>query len=234
MLSSKIPVTEYTRSDLWYGKYSLSLRIRLPEAHCLRSLDTKKIAHTLESRRRWGRRMMDTQGLFAHPGSWRWQELEITAEVEDNVYAMRDFMLSISRPYHKTIYGDWMYFYTNDPATLDQIEQLKFLDQSAMSRGKINCQGTPGYVRLKNPKYQYRTYLKTMQLEPNRAISLRTWLASQEDIQLSPSLKRWLAWESCWIEGYYFIDCDLSTVTTMLNMIVPGVTRKTLPIEKAK
>lgn len=234
-MSSKVPVTVYTRPDLWYGKYAYSLRIRLPEAHCLRSLDPKKIAHTLESRRRWGRRMMDTQGLFAHsPGSWRWQELEITAEDEANVYAMRDFLVSETLPYHKTIFGDWVYIYANDPEILDRIEQLTFLDRSCMTRGEIHQHGTSGHVQLKDPKHLYRTYLRDQQIDINHAESLRSWLLSQQDLRLSPSLKRWLEWKSNWLAGYYFFDHDSLAVTTMLNMIIPGIIRKTLPTEKAK
>lgn len=234
MLSSKVPVTVHTRSDLWYGKYNYSLRVRLPEAHCLRSLDPKKIAQTIESRRRWGRKMMDTRGLFPNPGSWQWKEIEITQEIEDNVYAMRDFLANEPQPFYKTIFGDWMYIYASDPGVLDRVEQLDFLDRSTMARGEIQRQGTAGYVQLKDPKHLYRTYFRAVQIEPERAESLRNWFTSQQDIRLSPSLKRWVSWQSRWLADYYFIDHDSRTISTMLNMIVPGITRKTLPTEKAK
>lgn len=231
MSSSKI----IRRADLWYGKYRFCLRLYLNEAHCLRSYDDKQIAKSLDMRRRWGRRMMDTQGLFSPaPGSWRWQELEITAEDEANLYAMRDVLVDQTQPYHKHIAGDWMYIYSNDPYLLDQIQDLRFLDPSKMERSEIVQQGTPGKIQLKNPKYQYRTYLRDIGLEPNQRKRLQDWLAAQQDIKLSPSLSRWCTWDVRYLESYYFFDHDSKTILSMLGMIMPEVVRKTLEFEKAK
>lgn len=228
-------VTLHRRPDLWYGKYRYSLRLKLVEASCLRSFEDKHIAKTLEARRRWGRRMMDSAGLFSPaPGSWRWQTLEITDQDEQNLYAMRDVLTDLSQPYHKTIYGDWMYIYTNDGAVLDRIQALPFLDPRTMERGEIEQHGTSGHVMLKNPQYQYRTYLREMRLEPGQELSFRNWIKSQQDIKLSPSLRRWCEWETRYLSGYYFFDHDSLGVVTMLNMIVPRAIRKTLPCEKAK
>lgn len=228
-------VTVYRRADLWYGKYRYSLRLNLIEATCLRSYDSKQISATLAARRRWGRRMMDCPGLFSPaPGSWRWQKLEITADDEANIYAMRDVLVDLPQPYHKTIFGDWMYIYTNDPAVLDLIQSLGFLDPAKMERGEIEQHGTPGRIQLKNPKYQYRTYLKEVRLESGLEIRLRNWLVAQQDIKLSPSLRRWCEWDTRYLSGYYFFDHDSMGSTIMLSMLAPQVIRKTLLFEKAK
>lgn len=228
-------VVAYRRADLWYGKYRYSLRLKLTEANCLRSYDSKQIAKTLDMRRRWGRRMMDTQGIFAPaPGSWRWQELEITAEDEDNLYRMRDVLVDQTQPYHKHIVGDWMYIYTNDSAMLDQIQSLEFLDPAMMERREIEQQGTPGKIYLKNPQYQYRTYFRCVSIDHAYRKRLQDWLAAQQDIKLSPSLSRWCTWDVRYLESYYFFDHDSKTILSMLGMIMPEVVRKTLEFEKAK
>lgn len=227
------------RPDLWHGKYDHSIRIWLHEAACMRSMDRERVKKAIQRRREWGRRMVTTMAGIngKQPGAWRWQSLEIGEQDEARVLAMLDFLLAERREYRKAISGDWVYFYSTDPTFIDDIENLPWLERrTAIQRSQIHLTGTPGTVRLNESHYQYRTYFRGyMRLSDQQEISLAQYLSRATDIRLSPTLETWTRIQSKpYIGDYFFIDHDDLGILTMLSIMVPGIIRRTKPIEIAK
>lgn len=228
-----IPVKIQYRSSLWFGCYQHSLKIHITEAGALRLSSPAAISNYLSVRREWGRRH---GGLFlSNPGSWVGRyRTEITAEHEADLCALLDYLSNDPREYRKTIEGDWIYFYTQDLGLLDDLQALPFLDQSHMERSEVVLQGTPDCIALKNPQHQYRTYFRANRVSQEQNSMMCQFLISQSDIRISPALKSHIEHNQRYWRDHYFIDHDSTGINTMLEMICPGVTRKTMCIEKAK
>ena len=217
-----IRVQEY-RTDPWYGKYYYCVRVYLPEALALKSTSHSGIDHRITTRREWGRK------FTKNPGFWHteWNSVEITDQDVKNLHAMYDFLLDRRDQNKIMISMDWMYIYTNDHAMIDAVCDLDFLSKPVKI---IRCelQGESGTICLKNPRHQYRSYLRYRKLSQSIAESLRNYLGNQESIRMSPSLKNWVT-GSRWdiVQDHLFFDHDDLSITSMLALISPGITRKT-------
>lgn len=225
------------RPDLWYGRYRYSIRIWLHEAASLRSMDRERVQKAIQRRREWGRRMVANVGS-KQPGSWHWVNLDITEQDESNVLATLDFLLADKREYRKAISGDWVHFYSDDPTFIDDIENLPWLEKrQATRRSEIRLVGNPGTVRLRDVQHRYRTYFRGyMKLTDQQETALGRYLSGLPDIRPSPALQHWIRspGRKTYIGDYFFIDHDDTGILTMLSIMVPGIIRRTKPIEAAK
>lgn len=130
------------------------------------------------------------------------------------------------------MHANHLYVYTNDLDLFDRIERTgigRLIDTT-----QAQTAGRPGTLILKNPRYQYRTYLREIRLEPHVADSLQRFLKNQQSVRLSPSLQWWIDQGYYRALSYYFIDHDDPGVLTMLSMIDPRLIRKTVEITAAK
>lgn len=228
----------HRRTDLWHGKYNHCIRIFLREAPCLRDINQTpdKVRAHIQRRRDWGVKLSANLNP-KQPGSWFNQGLEITAEDENRVLSMLDFLRTSTAAYRKVISGDWMYFYSADPGFIDSIETLSFLERrGAIQRSRIDLQGTSGTVRLQESPYQHRSYFRGyLRLTDQQNQALQRYLTQNPDIRLSPALKEWTEnMRQYYIGDYFFIDHSDMGIVTLLSLIVPGIIRRTKPIEIAK
>lgn len=208
------------------------------EASCLRDISggEKRVRYIIQRRRDWGRRMAATMG-GKQPGSWHWNNLEITDQDEDNLINMLHFLQSISMDYRKAISGNWMYFYSADSALIDSVEALPFLEhRERIVRRRVELEGNPGTVVLQQAKHRYRSYFRGyMKLTSQQNHALQKYLLGQPDIRMGPALAIWVQEpEKYYIGDYFFIDHDDMGIVTMLSLIVPKIIRRTKPIETAK
>lgn len=228
----------YHRTDLWFGKYDHSVKIWLHEAACLRHLDREKVKKIIRRRREWGRKMVASVGNPKQPGSWQWVNLDITQQDERNITNMLDFLLAERRDFRKSISNDWIYFYSNDITFINDVVSLPWLPRpETIQRSQIIQTGTPGTVRLRQAQHQYRSYFKGwMKLSEKQETALAQYLANLQGISPSPSLRDWIEdlGRKKYIGDYFFIDHDDKGILTMLNLIVPGIIRRTKPIDLAK
>lgn len=194
------------------------------------------IRNLLQRRRDWGKKLSSTV-TYKQPGSWFSRSLEITAEDEECVLAMQDFLLATKADYRKVISGDWIYFYSNDPSFIDNIQNLPFLQrQNTMQRSRVELRGTPGTVRLQKTGYQFRSYFKGyLKLTDQQKQALKRYLVQHPDMRMSPAVKEWTeSARELYIGDYYFIDHNDMGIITMLSLMVPGIIRRTKPIEITK
>lgn len=217
------------RTNLWFNQFNWSVKLYLPEAFVLRNLDHARIDHIIERRREWARTMIRNQ-----PGSWmghQWKKIRITdAQVRD-LHSFCEFLLEDTRPRKMTVMGDWIYIYTTDASLITDIKSLNFIDQTLVSVHHMQRVGEPNTVRVKQSRHAYRSYCKDMPLDTAQRENLEKWLAAQSGIRMSPSLGTALSRATTKrIFSYYFIDHDEHGSLMMLDLIVPGLIRRTLPI----
>lgn len=219
------------RSGAWFHRFDHCLRFHINEGSVLRHQDHDMIDRVIARRKEWGRRMAHS----SQPGSWLWRELDITAQDIVNLHFMCDFLSKDTRDRKIMISGNWIYIYTNDVGLLDDIAALDFLDTKKMQYTRVKLIGSPGTIVQKNPKYQKRSFFRSMVITPSQRQSMRNFLTNQESARISPALEYALGRDILTrTMDYFFIDHDDDSVLIMLSLIVPNIIRKTLPIRSYK
>lgn len=218
-----------SRTQLWFGRYDHCVRFSMPEASVLRYLNHKKIDRIISLRREWGKRMMTN----ANPGSWlhAWSKVEITNQNVYDLHTMCAFLNTDTRDRKLVISSDTVYLYTTDPTLVRDVMAMPYVVDPVYTRAVVV--GTPDTLRRKNSRHAFRSYFRQQAVTPEQKTSLATFLAAQDDVRPSPTLKWVLGQESSKDQRffeYYFIDHNDQGVITMLALILPGAIRKTVPI----
>jgi hypothetical protein len=99
-----------------------------------------------------------------------------------------------------------------------------------------------GVVQLQESKYAYRTYLRERKYTKDQRDMLANFLHSRRDtLRPSPALSEWANGtfvgyirNLSYSRSYYFVDHDHPNEGTMLSLVLPGIVRKTMPIETTK
>jgi hypothetical protein len=99
-----------------------------------------------------------------------------------------------------------------------------------------------GVVQLRESKHGYRTYLRERKYDYDQRQMLLNFLKSREGtLRPCGSLLTWLGigqhrymMNPNYSRSYYFVDHDHPNEGTMLSLVMPGIVRKTLPIETTK
>jgi hypothetical protein len=222
------------KGQLYYNLYRYSINFRLEELSCLRNItgDNKK-DHALIDRQinfldNYRRRIKTWGGNWAN--NWK---MPLNKQDVDNLHDFCDLINSVSSDYKLIIYGNSGYIYTNDLQWVSLLESRSYL-------GALRCQEVtidrPGdCIKLKNPQHKFRTFLRNRWLGESVSKSLRCFLNNQSEIRLSPSLEKWVDYtDGHRCLEYLFFDHDDQGIISMLSLISPGITRKTIPIIKDK
>lgn len=217
--------TVVNRATPWHGQWSLCGRFYLAECHALRRLDHDWIDRVIRTRRAWGQRPMMNYG-----GSWRqgWEPVRITDKDVRALHAMCDFLTADVTPRKIMIKDNHVYVYANDAAIYQRIIDQDLAPLVELS--EVRFTGSPNTVHLRRSPHSMRSYFRSRKLEPATADSVRQYLAAQQCASLSPSLRYWCENDGRYLFSYYFLDHDSASTTAMLQIIVPGIIRCTLPI----
>ena len=218
------------RNTLWYDRYRLCLHFFLKEATCLRGWSHREIDRVIKIREQWSRRIN-------FGGSWQGHGFRSTMDPRDieNLHAMCEFVKQIQDDHKIVIAGNHVYVYTNSYPLINTILDLSFVDRLHSSVREALAQGSSGTVRLRNPEYQYRSHFRRQLLTAQQAQSVQHFLLSQEDIALSPTLRRWCQSRNASLSSqrtqeHWFFDHDTQGTLAMLSLIVPRLIRRTLPV----
>ena len=223
-----IPCRTILRNRLWYSQFDHVVKINLPEASSLRTLNHDRIDRVLDMKSEWGRRMSRN-----YPGgSWIgvWEKVVITQDVRENVHAMADFLLSWVDSVRVVISGDWMYLYSQGPDLANAVERLDFVDAKKMCLTRLDLRGPKDALVLKRANHAYRTYFRWCPIDSETRQRLCDLLCRQPDVRMSPSLTHCFVAQHKHLFDYYFIDHNSENILTLLALCAPGLTRKTLPI----
>lgn len=205
------------RSTLYYNRYRFSVHFNFKEAYSLR-YPQNKISMML---------------------TWRYQ-MRYHGEIPDSiasyiptVLAMREYLDGLD-DIKIVLYQDFVYLYTNDPDIADHLEAQEYIRNVFVTEADLVKPA--GVVELKNPRWAYRSYFRERYLGEERGSTLSRFLVSRKDcfgysstlysrMQSEHSLRRSMS--------HYFVDHNDLRDIQMLDLVCPGIIRKTLPI-KAK
>jgi hypothetical protein len=146
---------------------------------------------------------------------------------------------------HRTYGHNTFHVYTNDLKDVEILQKNYPMESAAKQAAVVYPSGV--LMLASEPKYPYRTYFKEKILPIVKKQALWTWISNQTpDLVASPTTEKWFTarsrpssygynWagaNSEWSRGHYFVEhTDLSHVT-MLAMVCPGLTRKTVQVQK--
>lgn len=124
-----------------------------------------------------------------------------------------------------------MYVYSNDPQLLEKITQQGWARFRSAVQAEVNR--PRDVVLLNNPQYQYRSYFKDRALTENEATLLLNFLESRSDVfSITRSFRANMnRWRRPFIPRHLFVEHNDLKDITMLNLVVPGLIRKTLTVQ---
>ena len=223
------------RSTLYYNQYEYAISLNLYSASCLRNLNDLQFERAIRTAKSW-----DSQDRGVTRGSNPWTG---TAR-ESALREVRDVLLAESKPFKPVISYNIITVYTNNVGLAKKIRQVQLNNLGvAMHLVRQAVLSKPaGVIQLKESRHGYRTYFRERKYSVDQKTLLLNFLNSRQGtLRASNSLMTWLeAGGNPWYyyteysRSYYFVDHDHPNEGTMLSLVMPGIVRKTMPIETAK
>jgi len=217
------------RSSLYYNQYEWCITINISEAPCLRYLGSAQFESAIRNARHW-----------AEKDVWTDRSWSVTKETA--LRETRDVLVTETYPFKTVVSFNTVCIYTNRRRLADRLVRLgndgvhMHLVRQAVLTKPANV------VQLQESKYAYRTYLRERKYTKDQRDMLANFLHSRRDtLRVSPALDEWA--NSTFVgyirnlsysRSYYFVDHDHPNEGTMLSLVMPGIVRKTMPIETTK
>lgn len=215
------------KDQLFYDKWQYVTHYQQPESHVLRELDHKSVDVRLDwiaerssmRKFRWNGNMLSQ--LTHEPP-------RVTAEIRQCLHDLVDVLSGLDEPHKLVVSTHSFSIYTNNTSLFDRLETM--LGITVIKRCEASIDRTQGTILLTDPKHSYRSYFALVQLTQEHKQALVRFFHNQTQIRLSPSLLAWCTSRYSRLQDYYFIDHNGAADLTMLNLVHPGLIRKTLQI----
>lgn len=202
------------RDRLFYDQYEFGYNIHLKGAAALRVLTHDAVSSFI------GRRNTNARV---------WRREPINDDWAARLHDMCDILARFEEPSKRIVHADWLYVYTNNLRDLESI--MTFDSHGNGVRARVEL--PRDVVLLEKPQHQYRSYFRGRMLNHEQGQVLRRFLLNRGDCyRLTPQLRERLSVDRhVYVQDYFFIDHNDLHDLTMLNLVAPGIIRKTLPIQ---
>ncbi len=224
-------VEEDHRSSLYYAQYEWCVTLHISDASCLRDLKTVRFEAAVRNAKHWSEHDRFSKDFQ----SW-------SPTKESALRETRDILLEETGEYKAVVSYNVLSLYTNNFRLADRFAKLgnpgvrlHLVRQAMITR-------PAGVVQLRESKHSYRTYLRERKYSHDQRQILLNFLKSREGtLRPCGSLLTWLGTgqhrfmiNPNYSRSHYFVDHDHPNEGTMLSLVMPGIVRKTLPIETTK
>jgi hypothetical protein len=212
---------------LYFDLYEYCLTFRMDEMSCVREMEHDRIDRMINHRNDWRQRSPN------FGGSWASRRGQITEEQRANCHAMLDF-LQAKQNYKITVSGDWGYIYTSDLGLIRTVEQLPYVHAARLKRSVLDRPRDT--LRIQNSQHEFRSYFRAQRLDEPQRHNLVDFLIKQESIRLGPGLAQFVEQDQkhYYVSENFFIDHDGMGIVTMLSLLLPRITRKTVKLIRDK
>ena len=202
------------RNQLFFGQYQYCISFFLKNVSVLRDLDPIKILRSIQYRNQWAPSVISKK---------------ITEEEQHELIQVCDYLLARSHAFKRTVSTHMMYLYTNNPEDFKNLNDVGGLVVSNCTQVFVTLQ--PNAVTLKNPAHSYRTFFRERWLRDHELQNIREYFRARADqFRLSPGFQMLVEGRRMWLMGNYFVDHNEPQADFLINMAVPGIVKKTLPI----
>lgn len=222
------------RQRLFYNKYQYSVSLTYTNITCLEHANVEHMRNNL----RYGFVRLGFNSLL--------RSLPVEQRIQDVEQQVREY-LDEFEPLHSVIWAQDQFvtrseyrtlgLYSNDDAYLQQVVQSA---QQHLVRHHLTVRCTQARVVLpadvvflsKPNGYNFRSYLSERRLSNSESATVKKFLLSRQDqFHITPRLRNRLMYTQnlLWLSG--FLDHVNEQDITLLNLAVPGLVRRTLPIQ---
>ena len=200
------------RSALYYNQYRYCLSFYMRHSQVLRGLNPVAIAKYIKYR----------NVRFAE-SSWF---TPIHDYEEKELIELLNRILQLDTPRKVIFYQGTVYVYSNHLEQLEDLISYGEIKQAEVSLPK-------DVILLKNPKWHYRTYFNELRLDSSQSKTIRNFLRNRKDAFGRSNFFDYKLDTAMffYIMSYNFVDHDNIQDALMLNLVCPGIVRKTLPIQ---
>ena len=234
MTKSIQPFKLVVKDRLFYNRFEYAIGFHLDEVSCLRELDHAYIDSMIERRITW--REIALQRVKNNKSSpytiLARRHKEITEKTISDLHGLANILLTTFADFKLVVSVSNAHVYTNDQTLIDQISDLSGITQKDYTRAVI-CR-PKDTIRLKNPRHEFRSYIKRIKLTDEQKTHLINFLVNQPTARVSPALTTWLISKFHRTQDYFFIDHTGMSWLTMLSLVHPGLIRKTMQIIPTK
>ena len=200
-----------SRDRLYFDQYQYSMRFRFDYSGSLRILDRKAVRISMHNHALWSRRTPLIQ-----------QEL-------DHVLGMCDLIKSITVPYKRTVFNNWQYFYTNHTEFFDQLAAYPGVKYVSYNQAQLDR--PRDVIVLEHSDYKLRSYFAERWYTPDQLQTLSKFILDRStQFRITPNWRGRLPKKHCYITRSFFVDHNDPSDVLLLQMVLPGCVRKTLPI----
>lgn len=224
------------KDRLFYDNYRYCMSFYLAEVSALKTLDHAYINVIIDRRKLWrevahqriggGINAKSRQTIVSR----RWKE--ITDDTVEDLHELADILIKTSIDHKFVTSVNHAYVYTNSITLFKRIVKLANIQDISYSEAVINR--PKDTIKLANPKYPYRSYLKSVKLSPKEKENIINFFSNQQDyMRISPALVKWLLAPFHRTQDYFFIDYESESWLLMLELVKPGLIRKTVNIISA-
>ena len=224
------------KDRLFYNRFEYAIGFHIDEASCLRELDHSYIDSMIERRIAWREIAQRRIGgsIVGHPGHTilTRRRKEITEQTVGDLHQLANALLTTFADFKLVVSVSNAHVYTNDLTLIDQLSELSGVTQKDYTRAVI-CR-PKDTIRLKNPRHEFRSYIKRIKLTDEQKTHLINFLVNQPTARVSPALTTWLISKFHRTQDYFFIDHNGMSWLTMLSLVHPGLIRKTMQIIPTK
>ena len=224
------------KDRLFYDNYRYCMSFYLAEVSALKTLDHAYINVIIDRRKLWREVAHQRIGGGANAKSRqtivsrRWKE--ITDDTVEDLHELADILIKTSIDHKFVTSVNHAYVYTNSITLFKRIVKLANIQDISYSEAVINR--PKDTIKLANPKYPYRSYLKSVKLSPKEKENIINFFSNQQDyMRISPALVKWLLAPFHRTQDYFFIDYESESWLLMLELVKPGLIRKTVNIISA-
>jgi len=229
------------RSTLYYNDWQWCLTWRQPEIAVLRhSLDPDRADRLLDRRRHWEKTRYDQYGVVSNALRPSFSSA-ITPEIQRNVHIVRQWLADNQGNYKTVYFNNQINVYFHDRKLLDKcIDMCQPFVHGAIRVKQALLTVPLDVIVFKRPyPYTRRTYIKTATLTDKTVSSLQQWAAGMNSlVKFSPSFRAFLQgkdrvnWKDPgWVFDYYFVDHNDTKLTVWINLLAPGLVRKTVTLQ---
>lgn len=223
------------KDRLFYDRFRYCVSFYLDEVNCLRVLDHAHIDDMLQRRQQWREIAQQrwSTGKKMHGVIMRRRYNSITENTVNDLHVLAEVLLTTSHEFKLVVSVNQGYVYTDSLLLVDQLCDMEQLSHVTLSQAHVTR--PKNTVVCKRSAFAFRSYLKNIKLSAEQKHQLTDFLAGQKDhVRLSPGLLRWVDQPFTRTQDYFFVDHSTETWLTMLNLVQPGLIRKTMHIITAK
>jgi hypothetical protein len=207
-----------SRDRLFFDRYKFCMRFRFDQSGRMRSLLHEDIRKSCV----WTNHAANITSSWISP---------VSAEHYNVMLQLSDLINSVTVEFKRIVFTEWQNFYTNDPEFFSQLAAVPGVRYITYHEAVVNQPRDT--VVLEHSDYQWRSYFHERWYSQDQMNILSNFITSRpQQFFITKNWRNRLSNCHCWITRMFFVDHYDPQDVMLLNMVLPGCVRKTMPIVK--